>query len=129
MFAVIRMYLYMMRVQAELKGQHNEQAFVNLVCHRPATIEDLRTLREEAYFRTDKIAPFMGVCRVLSNALTDLDLPFDARRTSASLLAQRLIRIGNDPQFRLRHLMIFGELEEKLRDWMEANPQELAGAM
>lgn len=120
-----RTYLYQMRVQSELLGQCRDQQFVNLVCHRPDTVEELRSLRKNAYFRTDTIAPFIGACRVLLNALNDGELPLETRKICATLLAQRLARVQADPQRRLRHLLIFGELEEKLDAWMLANMSDV----
>lgn len=117
MCELIRTYWFQMRVQAELKGQYDDQAFVNRLCHAPEVLKEIHDMRVSAYFREDKVAPFLTVCQVLNLGMSNEAFDQDTRSICAALLAQRLQRIAQDPQFRLRHLLMIGELEERVRDW------------
>lgn len=121
MFEQIRTYLFQMRVQAELKGQYGDQAFVNRVCHAPAVVKEIHDMRVSAYFKKDKVAPFLTVCQVLNIGMSCEAFDEETRGKCAALLAQRLQRIAEDPQFRLRHLLMIGELEERVRNWASDN--------
>jgi hypothetical protein len=117
MFELIKARVYIARVQAELKAQYDDQAFVNRVCQLPENLKQLRVLREQAYYKKERIAPFMNVCHILGESINSDSLSEGDREICASLLAQRLQKAATDPQFRLRHIMIFSDLEEKLKDW------------
>lgn len=121
MFELIKARMYIAKVQAELKAQYADQAFVNRVCQLPENLKQLRVLREQAYYKKDRIAPFMNVCHILGESISSKSLPESDREICASLLAQRLQKASTDPQFRLRHIMIFSDLEEKLSDWAAEN--------
>ena len=41
MFEVFRLRVFVAKVQAELKAQHNDQKFVNEICQLPSNIEAL----------------------------------------------------------------------------------------
>ncbi len=43
------------------------------------------------------------------------------RAICAGLLAQRLEKVSSNPHFRSRHIMIFGDLENKLSEWTAEN--------
>ncbi|MDR6984322.1 hypothetical protein J2X32_002966 [Rheinheimera pacifica] len=115
MFEKFKRKIFLAKIQAELKAQYNDQDFVDTVCQHPKIIEKIKLIKEQAYYRNDKIAPFLTVCFILGEAAFTDDFPKDIREISLSLLAKRLIKVGGDPQFKLRHIMIFGDLEEKMR--------------
>lgn len=121
MFERFKLRVFVAKVQAELKAQHNNQQFVNTVCGQPSNIEKLNTLREHAYYRGDRIAPFLATCEVLRSSLRLAELPKDVRQICASLLAQRLQKAATNPSFRLRHISLFGDLEEDLSQWAREN--------
>ena len=117
MFEVLKYRWYLARVQAELKAQYNDQEFVDLICQLPSNQEKLHHLHKHAYYRKEKIAPFMAVCFVLSESLESSVLPHDKKTICAELLGQRLQKISTDPHFRMRHIEFIDELEMKLADW------------
>lgn len=121
MFELLKAKIYLSKIQAELKSQYGDQAFVNKVCQLPENIEQLRVLREQAYYRKDRIAPFLNVCHILGESMSSESLSEGDREICASLLAQRLQKAYSDPQFRLRHITIFGDLEDKIREWAAEN--------
>jgi hypothetical protein len=121
MFESIKLRLFVAKVQAELKAQYDDQSFVNRVCQLPENLEHLNVLREQAYFRKDRIAPFLAVCHILDASLNATALPLETRKICAALLGQRLQKASSDPHFRLRHIMIFGHLEENLSEWVMEN--------
>lgn len=121
MFEGFKLRLFLAKVQAELKAQYADQQFVNLICQLPSNIDQLNVLREHAYYRNDRIAPFLAVCHILHESLLVDELPPEVKNICAALLAQRLQKASADPQFRLRHIMIFGELEQKLSEWASEN--------
>ncbi len=121
MFEGLKLRLYLAKIQAELKAQYDDQQFVNLICQLSSNVEQLNVLREHAYYRKDRIAPFLAVCHILHESLLVDDLPLEVKKICAALLAQRLQKASTDPQFRLRHIMIFGELEQKLSAWTSEN--------
>lgn len=117
MFELLKAKIYLAKIQAELKAQYGDQAFVNKVCQLPENLEQLRVLCEQAYYRKDRIAPFLNVCHILGESMSSKSLSEGDREICASLLAQRLQKASSDPQFRLRHIIIFGDLEDKIREW------------
>src|SRR5690606_3793542 len=110
------------KVQAEIKAQHDDQDFVNRLCQLPEHIEQLDSLRQQAYYRKYPIAPFLNACHVLGEGIDSQSLSENDRKLCAFLLAQRLQKVSSDPSFRMRHIMIFGNLEEKLNQWISNNP-------
>ena len=119
MFEAFKLRLFISKVQAELMAQHKDQRFTNTVCQLPSNIELLNSLREHAYYRKAKIAPFMAVCYVLGESLESEELEIDTKKICAALLAQRLLKARNDRHFHMRHFQIFGDLEQKLLQWGE----------
>lgn len=116
MFEVQKSRWFLAKVQAELKAQYNDQEFVDLICQLPSNLEKLDLIRKHAYYRKEKIAPFMAVCFVLCESLESSELPFDKKQTCAALLTNRLQKISTDPHFRLMHIEFIGELEQKLAE-------------
>jgi len=121
MFEGLKLRLFIAEVQAELKAQCDDQQLVNQVCQLPTNVEQLNLLRKQAYFRKDKIAPFLATCYILYESLLSEELPFEVKQICAALLAQRLQKASSNPPFRLRHIMIFGDLEQKLSSWAAEN--------
>lgn len=121
MFYVFRLRLFIAKVQAELKAQYDDQDFVNRICQIPTNMEALATIKDSAYFRKEKVAPFLAVCHVLGESMYSEDLAQEERTICASLLAQRLEKVDGDPHFRMIHLMVFGDLEEKIMQWASEN--------
>lgn len=121
MFESIKARMYVAKVQAELKAQYGDQDFVNRVCQLPENLKQLIVLREQAYYKNDRVAPFMNVCHILGESMNSKSLPEADRQICASLLSQRLQKASSDPQFWLRHVMIFSGLEEKLGEWSTEN--------
>lgn len=121
MFEAIKLRMYFAKIQAELKAQYNDQAFVNRVCQLPHIMEQLVEIRTKAYYKDQKIAPFLNVCFVLGEAMESDLLTQEDRAICAGLLAQRLEKASSDPHFRLRHIMIFGDLENKVSEWAAEN--------
>lgn len=121
MFKLIRTYLFQMRVQAELKGQYEDQAFVNRICHAPDAVKEIYEISVNAYFKKDKVAPFLTACQILNLGMKNDAFDHKTRSACAALLAQRLQRVESNPQFRLRHLLIIGEFEERVRNWAAEN--------
>ncbi len=119
MFEALKLRLFISKVQAELMAQHRDQSFTNTVCQLPSNIEQLNSLREHAYYRKDKIAPFMAVCHLLGESLESEKLEIDTKKICAALLAQRLQKARSDRHFHMRHFQIFGDLEQKLEQWAE----------
>ena len=113
--------MYFAKIQAELKAQYNDQDFVNRVCQLPSIMEQLGEIRTKAYYKGKKIAPFLNVCFVLGEAMESDLLTQEDRAICVGLLAQRLEKASSDPHFRLRHIMIFGDLENKVSNWAAAN--------
>lgn len=124
MFESIRLRYFIAKARADLKVQSNNQKFVNLICELPTNEKLMATLREQAYFLKDKNAHFIVMCIVLGESLTSSELSFEMKLTCSRLLAERMERVSGS-QFRLRHLMIFGELEEKLLFWWSENGIEI----
>lgn len=121
MFEAIKLRMYFAKIQAELKAQYNDQAFVNRVCQLPHIVDQLDEIRTKAYYKGQKIAPFLNVCFVLGEAMESDLLSQEDRAICAGLLAQRLEKASSDPHFRLRHIMIFGDLENKVSEWAAEN--------
>jgi|SRR5690606_14738854 hypothetical protein len=119
MFEAIKLRMYIAKIQAELKAQYNDQAFVNRVCQLPPIMEQLGEIRTKAYYKGQKIAPFLNVCFVLGEAMESDLLTQEDRAICARLLAQRLEKASSNPHFRSRHIMIFGDLENKVSEWSE----------
>jgi len=69
MFEALKLRFFISKVQTELMVQHRDQNFTNTVCQLPSNVEQLNVLREHAYYRKDKTAPFMAVCHVLSESM------------------------------------------------------------
>ena len=69
MFGALKLRFFISKVQTELMVQHRDQNFTNTVCQLPSNVEQLNVLREHAYYRKDKTAPFMAVCHVLSESM------------------------------------------------------------
>lgn len=125
MFETIKFRMYIAKTQAELKAQYSDQDFVNRVCQLPENIEHLRDVREHAYYGRDRTAPVINVCHVLCEGMNSKSLSEDDREVCASLLAQRLQMVASDPHFKLRHFLIFSDLEEKIADWAATNDKTL----
>lgn len=121
MFDGLKLRFFVAKVQAELKAQYDDQQFVDSVCQLPTNFEQLDVIRQHAYYRKDSIAPFLAACHILYESLISAGLSLDTKKICAALLAQRLQKAAGDPQFRLRHIMIFGDLEQKLSDWASEN--------
>jgi hypothetical protein len=121
MFEGIKVRMFLAKIQAELKAQYNDQRFVNRVCQLPSTLEQLGALRTQAYYKDRKEAPFLTVCFILGEAMESDQLSLEDREISASLLAQRLEKVSSDQQFRLAHIMIIGDLEQRVVRWAEQN--------
>ena len=119
MFEALKLRFFISKVQAELMAQHRDQNFTNTVCQLPSNMEQLNILREHAYYRKDKIAPFMAACHVLGESLASDTLDIDTRKMCAALLTQRLQKARSERHFHMRHLQIFGDLEQKLEQWVE----------
>lgn len=121
MFDSLKLRFFMSKVQAELIAQYNDQSFVNKVCQLPEHVEQLDMIRRAAYYRKEKVAPFLAVCFILGECIDSEFLTQEERHIAAALLAQRLQRVSSDPSFRLRHIMIFGDLDAKLSTWSREN--------
>jgi hypothetical protein len=119
MFEILKLRFFISKVQAELMAQYRDQKFVNTVCHLPSNMEQLSVLYEHAYYRKEKIAPFMAACHVLGESLESDALNIDTKTICATLLAQRLQKSASDRHFHMRHFQIFGDLERKLEQWSE----------
>ena len=115
MFEALKLRLFISKVQAELMAQYRDQNFTNTVCQLPSNIEQLNVLREHAYYRKDRVAPFMAVCHVPGESLESDALDIDTQNTCAALLAQRLQKTRTDRHFHMRYFQIFGDLEQ----WVE----------
>lgn len=48
MFELLRSKIYLAKIQAELKAQYSDRAFVKKICQLPENLEQLRVLREQA---------------------------------------------------------------------------------
>lgn len=124
MFGFLKNGAFLSKVQAELKAQYSDQYFVNTVCQHPEMLEQILAIKDEAYYRKDKSTPFITVCFVLGEVAFTDKFSAEFKQIAVSLLAQRLLKVENDPQFRLRHLLIFGDLEQKLSSYIENHPIE-----
>ncbi|EGQ8136991.1 hypothetical protein MZJ28_001399 [Vibrio parahaemolyticus] len=124
MFGFLKNGLFLSKVQAELKAQYDDQYFVNTVCQHPEILEQVLVIKDEAYYRKDKDAPFITVCFVLGEVAFTEKFPTEFKQIAVSLLAQRLLKVESDPQFRLRHILIFGDLEQKLSSYLRDHPIE-----
>ena len=113
--------MFIAKVQAEIKAQYNDQSFVNRVCQHTDNVEQLTTLRGQAYYRKEKVAPFLHACHILAESMNNSSFSKEDRSVCASLLAQRLENASSDQAFRMRHIMIFGDLEEKVQEWGRVN--------
>ncbi|MGK8438371.1 hypothetical protein ACRS3X_13690 [Ectopseudomonas hydrolytica] len=82
MFEALKLRFFISKVQAELMAQHQDQIFTNTVCQLPSNIEQLNLLREHAYYRKDKIAPFMAVCHVLGESLESEKLELETKKNA-----------------------------------------------
>ncbi len=117
MFEGIKLRMFFAKIQAELKAQYNDQQFVNRVCQLPPTMRLIAESRDHVYFEGTKIAPFLYVLIVLGEAVTSDLLPEEDRNLSAALLADRLSKANSDPGFRIAHISVIHEAEEKLSEW------------
>lgn len=117
MFEAIRHRMFFAKIQAELKAQYNDQQFVNRVCQLPPTMRLITEFREHAYFEGTKIAPFLYVLIVLGEAAKSELLREEDRNLSASLLADRLLKINSNPAFRVAHISVIHEAEASLSTW------------
>jgi hypothetical protein len=118
LFEYFNVRLFLARVQTNLMAQHKDQSFTNTLCQKPEHLEYINFVRENSYFKRDKIAPFLVVCGLLGRGLEDNSLSNEQRTLCARLLADRLHRVNADQHFRLKHIFIFGELEDKLESWI-----------
>ena len=123
MFGFFKNGLFLAKIQAELKGQYDDQYFVNTVCQHPEILEMLMVLKDEAYYRKDKNASFITVCTVLGEVAFSNLFASEVKEVAVSLLAQRLLDVEANPQFRHRHIMIFGRLEQKTYDYLNSKEQ------
>ncbi len=123
MFETIKNRLFVAKIQAEIMAQHNDQDFVNEICQLPVNLEKIIFLREYAYFKKDRAAPFIVACEVLHASLYQNAISDSHKTICAALLAQRLEKVTSNPQFRLQHLMVFGKLEEDFVAWANLHQQ------
>tara|TARA_R110002124_G_scaffold150059_1_gene316374 strand:+ start:559 stop:927 length:369 start_codon:yes stop_codon:yes gene_type:complete len=121
MFEKIKLRIFFAKIQSELIDQYNDQTFVNKICQLPYTMEQLIKVKEEAYYKGQKIAPFLHVCFVLGEGMESDLLTQEERAICAGLLTQRLEKAASDTHFRLKHIMIFGDLESKVTTWAAKN--------
>jgi hypothetical protein len=119
MFETLKLRFFVAAVQAELKAQHDDQAFVNQVCQSPENINHLRAARTDPYFPKGKIGAFMATCLVLAESMDSEELSKETKDICARLLVQRLRKAAANEQFRLRHLFFFGRLEERVVVWAQ----------
>lgn len=114
MISLIKNWWFVAVVKAELLAQHKNQQFVDRICHLPDNRATLEIIRKEAYYRGTKIAPFLAACGILGDSLEMDSFSVEDRRLCAALLAQRLLKVSGDEDFRFRHLLLIGGLEDKL---------------
>lgn len=126
MFEGIKLRWFIAKVKAELKAQYDNEEFVTQICNQPSNIEQLTILHKHAYYRKHSIAPFIASCHILHESLLITHIPLETKNICATLLAQRLQKALSDRHFHLQHIMIFGELEQKLADWHEENNFDLS---
>lgn len=117
MFESIKLRLFVAKVLAELEAQHNDPAFAKLICLAPSNLEHLNTLREAAYYRKDKIAPFLATCHILAESLNLNEIPNEEKKICAFLLAQRIEKASNDRHFWVKHVVILTSLKRQLYEW------------
>lgn len=110
----------MAKVQAELKAQQKDLQFVNEICQLPSSREALRELRQYAYYRKDKEAPFLAVCHILAESLESAELNIEMKFVCCTLLVGRLQKASTDPHLQSKHCFIFNELERKFESWIES---------
>lgn len=121
MFDVLRLRIFVAKVQAEIKAQHNDQGFVNFVCQQPDVIEELNRIRKNEYYRSLKIAPFLAACKVLAMNAYAQDSPLEIKMLSATLLQSRLRKARANPEFYEIHQMAFDEIEDLYHAAIEDN--------
>ncbi len=121
MFKILRLRFFIAKVQAELFEQLSDQSLINRICQLPGNLENLAVIKECAYYRKDGCAAFLAACHVLSKSMYSAELSQEERAVCAVLLFQRLEKVNLDMQFRMRHLMLIGELESATRQWAAEN--------
>ncbi|EGQ9483887.1 hypothetical protein F3532_24290, partial [Vibrio parahaemolyticus] len=85
MFGFLKNGLFLSKVQAELKAQYDDQYFVNTVCQHPEILEQVLVIKDEAYYRKDKDAPFITVCFVLGEVAFTEKFPTEFKQIAVSL--------------------------------------------
>ncbi|KAA8694916.1 hypothetical protein [Pseudomonas cannabina] len=107
MFEILKMRIFVAKVQAELMAQHRDQDFVNTICQLPKNLNDLNFLRKNSYYKKEKIAPFIAACHVLCESLESKELNSQYKIICASLLAKRIQKSEGNQHFYLRHIQLF----------------------
>jgi hypothetical protein len=120
-FDELRFRYFLAKVQAELKAQHYDQQFVDLVCHLPSNLELLMLLRDQPNYRKDSLLPFLAVCSILGASLSIEDFSKDVKMTCAELLEQRLQKADSNLPFKSRHETLLIHLENRLTAWRIVN--------
>lgn len=121
MFEAFKSRIFIAKVMAEIKAQHADLEFIVRLFENTKNIEHLSVIKDQAYYRKDKVAPFIHACHILGESMDNPEFSEEDRKICASLLAQRLEKVSSNPAFRFQHIMIFGALEEKVLDWGRAN--------
>ncbi|CAB3754912.1 hypothetical protein [Paraburkholderia humisilvae] len=108
MFTAIRARWFEARVRAELKAQHNDQAFVNAAFKRLDIAREMERMRGSALAR-GKPGAFLIACKVLAINAADPENDPVTQMLCASLLSARLQKARSNPSF---HDAFSGYLDE-----------------
>ena len=117
MFEAIKLRFFFAKIQAELKAQHNDQAFVNRLCHDPTIVKLIVGWRSDAYFEGTKIAPFLYTMLLLGAVANSKIFTEDDRNLAASLLADRILKTRSNARFHKAHLPVIQKSEADLVAW------------
>ena len=128
MFDRVKKQLFMAKIMAEIKAQHNDQAFVDRLFFTEQAAEHLEVLRTSAYYRKDVEAPFIHGCHMLRQGIADAALDEATKATCGYLLIERLTKAQSNPAIWAIHIDLFsdmmGTIEAVLSDDEEFEDQE-----
>ncbi|CAG4900123.1 hypothetical protein [Paraburkholderia gardini] len=108
------------KVRAELKAQHNDQAFVDAAFNRLDVVRELDGMRGSALAR-GKLGAFLIACKVLAINAADPDNDPMMQMLCARLLSARLQKARSNPGFYDAFSGYLGEVETLFHEAIARN--------
>ncbi|SAL28626.1 hypothetical protein AWB68_01405 [Caballeronia choica] len=121
MLTAVKTRWFQSKVQAEIKAQHNDQAFVNTVFNRVDVLRELDRLRNDPVLARAKTGPFLAACKVLALNVAATDSEPIVQMQCANLLGERLRKARSNNAFYEAHKAFFSEVENLFHNAIERN--------